>query len=140
MSLPTGVRIEIAKITGGTIGAYTKLDKVGAFNIPAAQADEHEVTNHDTPAGEKDFLPGRKDRGELSFPIVHVPDSDTAELIEELHSTNETVMIRITTSSRSEPYLFTGFVRTVEITQDPNAPVEMTVGIRLGYRVEDPTP
>jgi hypothetical protein len=70
-----GSTISFAPITttGGTstIGSYGKIGQSFDLDSPTAETGDIDITNNDSPANTKEFLPGMLDGGSLEFSVKY---------------------------------------------------------------------
>lgn len=96
---------------------------------PGLSADPLEVTNHDSPDGFKEYIPGLKDGGELSLEGNFNNSAGQAALIADLKA--GTIASYVITFPNSLAWSLEGFVTAFETT----APVEDKIGFSATIKV-----
>ncbi len=67
-----GITFEHGGAASG-VASYTEIPQVKNVEIPGDQADEIDVTTHDSPGGRKEFINGLIDSPDFSLEIVYDP-------------------------------------------------------------------
>ena len=94
--LGLGIVYEIDDGTNPTTPSFDAIGEVFDVNPPNQQTDEVEVTHYGSTGGYREFIPGLKDGGEVSFQINWIPADPTDIILRDLHSNGETRIHRIT--------------------------------------------
>lgn len=137
----TGVTIgygsEIAVGRGDPL-AFTVLAGADDFDFPAQEVDDVEVTHHGSPNGTKEFIPGLRDNGEVSFQIHYVPASDTDTVLQAIADSREAVQIRITPANGGTAEYYAAYCKRYGRTAPVQDKMMAEVSFRINGRVAAP--
>jgi len=62
---------------GATVEVFETIAEVADIGGPSFSRDSIDTTNHDSPGGYKEGLPGLRDGGEVTFSINFMPENET---------------------------------------------------------------
>ena len=90
-----GERVEIGRIdiANSALVTFTTLAEVKDVTLPESSRDEIDVTSMDS-NGEREFISGLSDNGEVAFDMNWVIGSTTDALIKSIYTSGETVQVR----------------------------------------------
>lgn len=112
-------------------GAYVKIPHLVNINTPEIAADEHEVTDHDSSGGYKEFIQGLKDGGIVTFEFnFHPADSTHIQLFTDMTAGTGLFWRIILASSPVLTSQFPGFVKSFSLPQ-PIGVAKLTGSIRV---------
>lgn len=110
----------------------------GDFDLPAAEAEEVEVTSHSSPGRTREFVPGMIDNGAMALPLDYVPNSDQDVLLRQLHRTGELVQVGVTPAGGTEE-LYAAFVKSYQRSAPVTGKATSTLNLRInGAVLADP--
>ena len=116
-------------------GGYTTVAEVRSISGPGGEAEEVDVTNHDSPGRTREFVQGLIDQGEISATVNFQPDNATHADLLTKQSTGVTEPWRINWAQMTTPHAltFNGFVKTVSF----ESPVDDVLQGNISIRVAD---
>lgn len=137
--------------TGVTIGLKTKIEirrsndvewfalkGVEDVNFPNAQTGEIEVTHMDSPNGDKEFIPGLNDNGEVAVTTHWVPGSEQDVLILAIRAARELVQLRFTPpGTNATPETYAAFPKGYERVAPVGDKMTSTITFRINGSIED---
>lgn len=125
---------------GGDPVVWTAIPGVQGAPVPAPTRDEIETSDLDS--GDKEFIPGLGDSGEVAYTInikKNVGGSGfhaAQELLEEALESGDLTPFKITLpGGLNKSYLFTAFVKTFQVTTQTNAQITANLTLRVSGKV-----
>lgn len=133
----TGVKIghgTIVRIGRGETPTWTKLVGVGDISFPEAVSDEIETTHMESPNGEKEYIGGLTDNGEMTIPLHWVPTSESDVCLSEIRASREIVILEVTTPDAA-PEQYACFCKAYKRTAPVNDKRQAEATFRISGRV-----
>jgi len=121
------------------VGASTKVAEVISVGLPNPQISEVEATHFESADRAREFIPGLKDNGEITFGINFDAGSATDTLINSAMAATAPVEVEVhvpTKSGVAQIFTFPGIVRGYEKTIPIDDRQTATITIRVAGAVE----
>ncbi len=134
---------------GAAPGTFVTVAQITSISGPTLSAEEIDVTCMDVGGGYRQFLPGFKDGGELSFGLVFDPELSDHKTFFGFFENNTQLTWRVVFNTNNggaiadRPYMqFSGFVRGFETSAEVGGALtaEATVRLSGAPTLTDPTP
>ena len=128
--IPYGGTVEVSS-DGST---FTSIPEPKGIPVPQTETEYPEVTSLDSPNGFREFIPGLKDGGTVSFVIGYTPagyailDGLNADT---LLTWRCTFPLAPSQASTGGTFTFTGYISFAPDASDVGAPVDVTINIRV---------
>ena len=119
-------------------GVLTKVAELTSVGLPNPQVAEVEATHFESPDRSREYIPGLKDNGEITFGINWLPGSDTDELINGALSDTAArgMEVRVPgTGDTKQVFAFDGIVRGYEKAIPIDDRMTATVTVRVSGAV-----
>lgn len=136
--LGKGITYGIDDGTTGTV--FDTIAEVFEVVPPNQQTDEVDATHYGSTGSYREFIPGLKDGGEVTFSINWVPGNETDEILRTLHASGETRKHKITFPN-SATMSFDGWIKGFERSTplDDRMTATITVRVTGNSTFTDPT-
>lgn len=124
----------IQRETAPASGTYVTVAEAKSISGPTFEAEEVDVTNHDSPGDFREFIRGLVDPGELTFEINYQPDNaEHQQLFDDLkNGTKRNYKILWSQMTPTQYQMdFEAFVRSMPITN----PVDNVLSAEVTLRV-----
>ena len=125
-----GMGIAYAIKQASPSNVYDSVGEVYDVVPPNQQTDEVEATHYGSTGGYREFIPGLKDGGEVTFSINWIPGEDTDVLLRTLHGNGQTRTHRITFPNTAK-IEFSGWVKGFERAAPMDDRMTATVTVRV---------
>ena len=123
-----GSYVEVEDAAGS--GNFIRLAELTTVPKPSRTRDDIEVTSHDSDGDYKEFIPGLRDGGELSFDLNWVPGGNTDEFIEDWDDSGERRSMR-TVFPTGRRYTFLAYVRDYSGSAPYNDKMTATLSVKV---------
>ena len=126
---------------GATPEVFTTIAEINNIEGPELEAEEIEVTNHDSPDGYKEFIPGLKDGGSISIEGNFVATDDThQQLIADFESgevNNYRILLPDSTVEASKSrWTFAAMVKSLSTKYPTSGSVTFSAALRISGKPE----
>lgn len=114
---------------------FTKLIGIGDVQFPENVADEIETTHQESPGGQKEFIAGLTDNGEVTVEMHWVPGNSSDVLLKAIRASRETVQIEFLAPGMTEPEIYAGFCKGWNRTSPVNSQMMGEATFRISGQI-----
>lgn len=129
----------LVRIGRGATPTWTEILGAGDVTMPDGQVEDHEVTSQSTPKGEREFVPGRVDRGEISLTLDYVNGSPTDVCLTAIKLSRETVQLEMTADrddEDSDAEVFAAYCKSYKRTTPVNGVMKAELVLKIAGVVD----
>ena len=124
----------LVRVGRGATPTWTEMKGAGYITAPDGTVEDIEVTSQSSPKGEKEFIPGRVDRGSMSFTLDYVEGQPTDVCLKAIKLSQEIVQLEITLDrddNDSEAEVFAAYLKSYKRTTPVNGQQKAEVEFKI---------
>lgn len=117
------IKVEISAVA-------TTIPAVGDFELDLGDAEEIDVTTHDSAGSYREFVNGFKNAAEISFPIVYDPANATHEYLRANHAGAAQTFQIVLPDAGAATFDFDALIKGFRVSAPVDGRLEATVTIK----------
>ncbi len=124
----------LVRVGRGDTPTWTEILGAGDITAPDGTVEDIEVTSQSSPRNEKEFIPGRIDRGSMNFTLDFVEGLPTDVCLKAIKASQEIVQLEITLDrddEDSEAEVFAAYLKSYKRTTPVNGVQKAEVEFKI---------